>query len=543
MTRLGTAVLCLLCCALTGCGVPSRDGPAHTFGLDFSLPPGSRTDGGIIFLIDGVRADTFDQMLQAGELPSIKKYFVDRGLYAPRTVTVVPSLTIPCIVGSLTGRYPGHGGMISPKLFDRNQLICYDVETRFDKNKVDSLYDAATIYELFPDRLTFSLFCQAHRGVTKFFENALTAGPAFALGMHNLVDRLALHRFAEVMEFARKYRQFPAVTTVFMLEVDFAGYDHGPDSPRYRQAIRETDRHIGRVMGDLERAGLLDKLVIALTSDHGHVDSSRHARFDAYVRDTLGVRILTGEPDDGAGFEQRLAKYGRYAGVTCGGGNRLWPVYLRRPIRREGKPVELASWMERPTADDIRHYPTAKGGEVDLPAAIITQECVEAVAYREGPQAVRMVFKTGEVEFRRTGGPGGPISCQVIRGEDPLCYKSKVPGEMLSGKSIEQRRWLEATIDTIYPDLPVGIMAYFDGRMAADVVAFSPPGWDLDGWWMSGHGGIRDVEMLVPMMITGPGIPKGTVKAARIVDLMPTILNALGKPVPPNLDGVLLIAE
>ena len=88
----------------------------------------------------------------------------------------------------------------------------------------------------------------------------------------------------------------------------------------------------------------------------------------------------------------------------------------------------------------------------------------------------------------------------------------------------------------------MGVLAYFDGRLAADLVAYPRPGCDVDGWWKSGHGGIHDVEMLVPMAIAGPNIPKRTLSAARTVDMMPTILQALGKPVPPGLDGVSLIA-
>ena len=160
-------------------------------------------------------------MLQAGELPAIKKYFVNRGLYAPRTVTCNPSITISCLISILTGQYSGHTGMTAPKGFDRGTLTCFDVETRFDKNKVDSLYTAATIYEQFPDRLSFALFCQPHRGATKFFENSLTAGPAIAFGMHNLIDRLSIYRFHQVSDIARLYHQFPAITTVYMLSGGF----------------------------------------------------------------------------------------------------------------------------------------------------------------------------------------------------------------------------------------------------------------------------------------------------------------------------------
>ena len=59
------------------------------------------------------------------------------------------------------------------------------------------------------------------------------------------------------------------------------------------------------------------------------------------------------------------------------------------------------------------------------------------------------------------------------------------------------------------------MLSYFDGPLAADLVAFPAPTWDFDGWRKAGHGGIRDFEMHMPMMIAGPNIPKETLKNAR----------------------------
>jgi arylsulfatase A-like enzyme len=48
--------------------------------------------------------------------------------------------------------------------------------------------------------------------------------------------------------------------------------------------------------------------------------------------------------------------------------------------------------------------------------------------------------------------------------------------------------------------------------------------------------------MHVPMVIAGPGVPSGKrIPAARTVDLVPTILTLLGKPVPDGLDGQPLV--
>ena len=80
----GVLVLAIACVLVpVGCSVPGPDRPEGTFGLDFSMPEDAKIRGAVVFLVDGVNAAMFEQMLEAGELPAIKKYFVDRGVYAP----------------------------------------------------------------------------------------------------------------------------------------------------------------------------------------------------------------------------------------------------------------------------------------------------------------------------------------------------------------------------------------------------------------------------------------------------------------------------
>ena len=169
--------LCLLMAVFAGGCVQSADGPCDTYGLDFTMPPNWRPHGAVIFMVDGVNGQIFHEMLDAGELPAIKKYFVDRGLYAPAAVANTPSITLVNETSLVTGLYPGHHGVIGNNWFDRNKLIWRNYETVSQKNMLDEGYFARNIYEYFPDELTISDFFQPHRGTTKFFENRITAGP------------------------------------------------------------------------------------------------------------------------------------------------------------------------------------------------------------------------------------------------------------------------------------------------------------------------------------------------------------------------------
>ena len=94
-----------------------------------------------------------------------------------------------------------------------------------------------------------------------------------------------------------------------------------------------------------------------------------------------------------------------------------------------------------------------------------------------------------------------------------------------------------------FPDLPAQILAYFRSYRAADIAIFATPGWDFGDGKRGGHGGLRGAEdVLVPLLLAGPGIPpRRRVDVARTVDLMPSILALLGKPIPADLDGTPLV--
>ncbi len=238
-----------------GCSVPSATGPADTYGIDFSLPAGSQTSGVIVFMLDGVSSDVFNRMMDAGELPAIKKYFVDRGLRVRHAVASIPSVTIANLTSLATGKFPGHTNINGVNWFDRDSLIWRNYATLAQKNTVDSDFVVPEVYEYFPDRLTFSLFFQPHRGATKFYEDRVSAGPPYALGYYEYVDRLTLWRLHDAMKIARDYHQFPAVTWCYLLATDFRAYHSGITTEAYRNALRHNDYQIGRVLGDLQPPG------------------------------------------------------------------------------------------------------------------------------------------------------------------------------------------------------------------------------------------------------------------------------------------------
>ena len=411
----------LLSACLTGCGVPGSDGPADSFGLDFAGANASGQRGALVFLVDGVNADIFREMLDANELPAMKKYFVDSGLYAPRAVANIPSVTLANLTSFTTGMFPGHHGVVGINWFDRNQLIWRNYDTIAQKNTLDGDYTAATIYEYFPDRSTYSLFFQPHRGTTKFYENWTSAGPPFFFKMYELVDRIALYRLGEMADLARARGSWPAVTVVYNLAPDFRAYQHGVRSENYRQAIRETDRQIGRVLGDLERDGILQNLYIMLLSDHSLTEVTRHMPMHEYATDTLGLNVADGRLWEETYFHKRLAYYQKYQAVLYGSGDRYWAFCLRKPQwKTDGTLAGFEPWTVRPDANDLSNYPAAGRDEtgrtrLDIPAEPIAQESVARAEKSSSPSPAAQAPMSPAASSRATTRSAGRTLCPPMR--------------------------------------------------------------------------------------------------------------------------------
>ncbi len=528
-----------------GCGVPGRNGPADTFYLDLSMPPEAvaitppaKTAGVVLFMVDGVNAFILQDMIEAGQLPTLKKYFVDRGMYAPRAVANMPTVTLANVTSIATGMLPGHHTIVGNHWFDRSDWLYRNYETLAQKNTLDDDYAYPTIFELVGERFTSAMFFQPHRGTTKWFENRLSGGIAYYLGWYDLVDRVGLHRFAELAEIARKKKQWPAVTVCYLLTPDFCAYWHGVDTPTYRGCLRQLDFQLGRVLGDFDRAGLLDKLTLMLVSDHGMCPVKQHCNFKALVEDKIGLTVASRYLWEDASLNRRKAHYDRFNALVDYTGDRYMGVWLRKPLpfHSAEKPA-FESWQIRPDATDMAAYPTAHG-RINLFDTLMASECVDAVAYSVGENRIRVRTQGGEAEFAQPRGPRTDISYRLISGSDPFMWAGKVRQDILNGTPASPLAWLDETEHTPFPAFVSSLLAFMSEKnRRPDIVVFSAPGWDFSTTLHSGHGGLRDCETYIPVMAAGPGIPHRMASTVRSVDIVPTILELMGKPIPPDMDG------
>jgi hypothetical protein len=108
-----------------------------------------------------------------------------------------------------------------------------------------------------------------------------------------------------------------------------------------------------------------------------------------------------------------------------------------------------------------------------------------------------------------------------------------MPGRMSADEA------LDLSFGTRYPDALLQIVQLLEAPRAGDLVLSANPGYDLRAKHespehRSSHGALFREHMLVPVAMSAV-LKK---ERLRTVDLYPTILSLMGKPLPDGIDGV-----
>ena len=153
---MAACALVTLLVGLSGCAaIP--DERIKPFGFSYVEPAKVDDPSVVLFFVDGVNSDIFSEMLAAGQLPNIDKYFVSRGLYVPRCLANIPSVTMVNETSLVTGLFAGRHGVTGINWFDRNKCLWRNYETIAQKNTLDSDYQAPTIFERLRGQTSLSL--------------------------------------------------------------------------------------------------------------------------------------------------------------------------------------------------------------------------------------------------------------------------------------------------------------------------------------------------------------------------------------------------
>jgi len=500
---------------------------------------------GLVIWVDGLDINVFNSLLKAGQLPNITKYLIKRGVVVESAVASLPTITYANDVSFATGVFPGHHGIVANKWFDRYSLIFHDYGFIKTYRDVDFDFTYPTIYELLHDEYTATILVPVRRGATRNIDNWASAGISWYFGLQKNINHLTTVRFELISNVANLTGRWPKFILAYYVTPDTIGHMHGTTDGHYADMIIDVDRQIGNICQALEKANLLEKTYITLVSDHGFVNTPNHFDVVSYFRKNLGIETINKMFGKNVPFEQRLRHFAKARAVIAVSSKRFCAIHLR----------SRKHWWERPTIEEIENFVQKFGtvkdkktiAKASLPELLANQEAIELVVVRAGDNAVRVYNKNGIGIIERIIRDKQKLyRYRVVKGVDPLGYSTSCPAaKLMDGKYHDAEVWLKASIDTPHPDCVVQLIELSDSPRSGDIMLFARDGWDFDSPKhpsnRGGHGGIVRHEIIVPWIWAGPGIPHGrTIRAARTVNLMPTMLELIGRAerIKIKLDGI-----
>ena len=480
----------------------------------------------MVFFVDGLDVGRLDAMLAEGKLPNIAERFVRGGVRVNHAIASMPSITYPNTVSLLTGQFPGHHGVLGNRWYDRRSLTIERYTTLQRFQNANRHFRAATLFEMLPNQLTIAVQLHTRRGATVAIDELARGGLLWLLGKYEQFDRRPAAQLPRIARIANRARRWPTLIVNYFPGVDEIGHRFGPDSDEYESSVRNIDEQIGRIFSALQQAGLADSTYFILVSDHGHVahDPAIYLDVGEWLRERFGLRVYEDDLDK-RDFAHRFATLDRYDAVVLSGAYRHAAIHLRGP----------SGWHVSPDPHTIAAIATSQ---------LRRHPAVELVAVREAVDRVRVTSAVGSASIERRADRNGMNEYRLVAVQgDPLAMSHAAAfADLVTTGWHTSREWLAATAATRYPDFIPQIVEMFDSNRAGDIVLFASDRGTFELNGKGGHGSCLADDMNVPMFFAGPGLPRGgRIEYARSVDLTPTVLELLGKPLPSRagpMDGI-----
>ena len=254
----------------------------------------------IVISLDGARPDA---LLQA-DTPHIQR-LAERGAVTWDAQTVLPSVTLPAHTSMLTGLDVDDHGIDH----NDNFILCptLDIPT-FVTRAADAGYRAAFV----TGKEKFCMFDQTDAVDYTFVRE----------GDRSVADRVIalLDEDYEVI-----FAHFP--------NPDYFGHRDGWMSEAYLRELRNTDRHVGRILARVGALDLEDETLIVLTADHGGHDTAHGS--DRPEDMTIPFIMAGAGVAPGTRILSPVRVYDTAATV-------LWALGIPLPANLDGQPVSEA---------------------------------------------------------------------------------------------------------------------------------------------------------------------------------------------------------
>ncbi len=495
-------------------------------------PQKSSNRFGVNILVDGLRADSFREMLEAGMLPNIQRHLVERGTTVESCAGTFPSTSGPAHLAYINGRMPGTNNCPGLRWIDRKRNLVRDYCTLetvlFDRDFPAENY---TLYEMLHGQRTVCVFDFVSRGASESYRPSLKTlwyTQSDKPEHWELIDKEAAKVFQKVYD----EEPVPTYSFVWLPAIDHLSHLYGSKSDVTEVQARVVDEQVGKMMTLLQEKGIYDQTLVALGADHGLRDTQRSKNIRVPLEE-VGFSVLK---DLGSNDEfNSLMSYNAARGVS---GNGCALLYFAK--KKKHRWATWMGWEDKPTFEELQDFPVEGRGRVDLLGLLRNEPAVKFVLAVEkddpGWRSYRVLTDSGDARIERDEF-SGDLKYFVISGADPLGYSGHPDSRaLMDGGFHDKDRWFAGSRDTDYPDALFQISQLFDADRCGDIVVSSTLGWDfMDQGHHASHGGLERDELMVPCVVAGPGIREGaTIPQARTVDVFSIFSEYFSIP---KLDG------
>lgn len=471
----------------------------------------------IMILADGARPDVLAEEMQKGNLPHLSRRFAEEGTNATM-ITSFPSTTGPAYLPYLTGCFPGTCNVPGIRWFDKihyaqkgwgfksfrsyvgleSFLFNRDIDPHV-KTAWEIFSKPRNILNIITKGLPNQFDLTHYSRVWQFYYGHVT-------DKWDYLDNLASRHLSSVI----KEKEFDFVFLVFP-SVDEFSHRSSPFSPRVRQAYAEIDALVGKIFKELEDAGLVDETLITIHSDHGLSETHEHFDIGPWLESEKKLKTF---------YYSHIFKF-NFDAVSMVSGNGMVNLYFKGE----------KGWGYRKSFEEISH-------DSILLDELRFRDEIDIVSAQGLDGAVHILTKKGHGWFKLDAA-SKRILYRFDR-DDPLGIFKKGDPLLTQGFTFDEA--LVLTFDTHYPDVFQQLYQVYKSPRAGDVIVTAMTGYDLRKRFehpihKASHGSLCHEHMKIPFLMNH----KINRQHFRSVDVLPTVLDLLGKDIPLGMDGRSLV--
>jgi len=245
----------------------------------------------MVLAIDGVSRDLLYTMMRRHELPNLAALVGPTAYYDESFISTLPSTTMPAWVTAMTGVPPAVHGVTGNEFWIREtETFACPAPVSFDSSAptlaiytdryLDKLVEVPTVYEQMREKDPHVLIWVAMNHLFRGADKLLLAKrgvlvKAFAAVLQadkrDLFAALDEGAIDVVVDHLRE-QTLPDVLTVYLSGTDLYAHvaKEGPDAARVAYLREVIDPALGKLVAQLRKRGLLERMWTVVLSDHGH---------------------------------------------------------------------------------------------------------------------------------------------------------------------------------------------------------------------------------------------------------------------------------